>query len=62
MAYDDEDLARAWGEVTALPPPIAARIGLPSIGWTQELPCSISPSTYNGAFAVRDGRFVEHFD
>src|SRR5258705_7125814 len=32
-------------EITALPPPIAARIGLPSIGWTHPPPCSISPLT-----------------
>src|SRR5262249_41596960 len=31
--------------ITAFPPPIAARIGFPSIGWTQAPPCSISPAT-----------------
>src|SRR5215469_17032792 len=31
--------------INAFPPPIAARIGLPSIGWTQAPPCSISPAT-----------------
>src|ERR1700730_5965958 len=30
--------------ITAFPPPIAARIGFPSIGWTQAPPCSISPA------------------
>ena len=36
-------------EITALPPPIATRIGLPSIGWTQAPPCSISPLTPTSA-------------
>ena len=31
--------------ITAFPPPIAPRIGFPSIGWTQAPPCSISPAT-----------------
>ena len=31
--------------ITAFPPPIAARIGFPSIGWTQAPPCSISQAT-----------------
>lgn len=29
--------------ITAFPPPIVARIGFPSIGWTHAPPCSISP-------------------
>src|SRR5277367_6005024 len=34
-----------FDEMTACPPPTAARIGRPIIGWTQAPPCSISPST-----------------
>jgi len=30
-------------QITALPPPMAARIGLPSFGWIKAWPCSISP-------------------
>ena len=35
--------------ITAWPPPIAARIGRPSIGCTQAPPCSISPATPTSA-------------
>jgi len=31
--------------MTASPPPIAARIGRPIVGWMQAPPCSISPFT-----------------
>src|SRR5687767_3364425 len=31
-------------QMTAFPPPIAARIGLPSLGCTRAWPCSSSPS------------------
>src|SRR6516165_12648356 len=51
-----------FDEITALPPPIAARIGLPSNGCTQAPPCSISPSPPTGALAVGDGRCIEQLD
>src|SRR5439155_22229514 len=36
-------------DITALPPPTAARIGLPSIGCAHAPPCSISPLTPTSA-------------
>src|ERR1700719_3845085 len=48
--------------MTAFPPPIAARIGLPSIGWTQA-PAMLhfASNTNDRAFAIRDGGSVEQF-
>ena len=52
-----------FDEITALPPPIAHRIGLPSIGCTQAPPCSIfAVNPDDCILAVGDGRTVEQLD